>query len=123
VSVITLFDGFACAPFDGRAGDGDVRASHKLDSFGTLRGRFGTTLTPGLMAYATGGLAVGSIRSTVSLADTGFDGDGNPGLVSHTVSKLTRATPGASPTPKPPSAMPLPGRRSSPPAPPARSPA
>jgi opacity protein-like surface antigen len=122
VSVITLFDGFACAPFDGRAGDGDVRASHKLDSFGTLRGRFGTTLTPGLMAYATGGLAVGSIRSTVSLADTGFDGDGNPGLVSHTVSKLTRATPGAV-RHRAAISDAIAGRRSSPPAPPARSPA
>src|SRR5262245_13790674 len=61
---------------------------HKLDAFGTLRGRFGSTITPEVMAYATGGLAVGSIRSTVRLDGTGFDADGNPGLVSHTVSKL-----------------------------------
>ncbi|MGA7487943.1 MAG: TonB-dependent receptor, partial [Xanthobacteraceae bacterium] len=63
---------------------------YKLDSFGTLRGRFGSTITPGLIAYATGGLAVGSIRTTVSLAGTGFDADGNPGLVSNTFSKLTQ---------------------------------
>jgi iron complex outermembrane receptor protein len=63
---------------------------HRLDAFGTLRGRFGTTITPAVMAYATGGLAVGSIRSTVRLDGTGFDADGNPGLVNHTVSKLTQ---------------------------------
>jgi iron complex outermembrane recepter protein len=65
---------------------------HKLDAFGTLRGRFGSTITPEVMAYATGGLAVGSIRSTVRLDGTGFDADGNPGLVSHTVSKLRQKT-------------------------------
>ena len=62
---------------------------HKLDSFGTLRGRFGTTITPDVMVYATGGLAVGSIRSTVRLAGVGFDADGNPGAVSNAVSVLT----------------------------------
>jgi iron complex outermembrane recepter protein len=65
---------------------------HKLDAFGTLRGRFGSTITPEVMAYATGGLAVGSIRSTVRLDGTGFDADGNPGLVNHTVSKLRQKT-------------------------------
>jgi opacity protein-like surface antigen len=62
---------------------------YKLDSFGTLRGRFGTTITPDVMAYATGGLALGSIRSTVRLDGTGFDADGNPVLVSNTSTKLT----------------------------------
>src|SRR2546430_2498701 len=66
--------------------DAPVTASfvqgHKLDSFGTLRGRFGTTITPDVIAYATGGLAVGSIRSTVNLSGTGFDAEGNPGVVS-----------------------------------------
>jgi opacity protein-like surface antigen len=54
--------------------DAPVTASfvqgNKLDSFGTLRARFGTTVTPDLIAYATGGLAVGSIRTTVNLAGT-----------------------------------------------------
>ena len=63
---------------------------HKLDSFGTLRGRFGTTITPDVMVYATGGLAVGSIRSTVRLAGVGFDADGNPGAVSNAASVLTQ---------------------------------
>ena len=42
------------------------------------------------MAYATGGLAVGSIRSTVRLSGVGFDADGNPGAVSNAVSVLTQ---------------------------------
>jgi opacity protein-like surface antigen len=73
--------------------DAPVTASfvqgHKLDSFGTLRGRLGTTITPDVMAYATGGLAVGSIRTSVSLSGTGFDADGNPGVVSAPFSVLT----------------------------------
>ena len=63
---------------------------HKFDSFGTLARTLRLDHHAGLMAYATGGLAVGSIRSTVSLAGTGFDADGNPGLVSNTFSKLTQ---------------------------------
>ena len=78
---ITDFDAPVTATFD---------QGHKLDSFGTLRGRFGTTITPDVMAYATGGLAVGSIRSTVRLAGVGFDADGNPGAVSNAVSVLTQ---------------------------------
>jgi iron complex outermembrane receptor protein len=65
--------------------DAPVTASfiqgHKLDSFGTVRGRVGTTITPDVIAYATGGLAVGSIRTTVNLSGIGFDADGNPGVI------------------------------------------
>src|SRR6516165_4962290 len=50
----------------------------KLDSFGTLRGRLGTTVTPDVIAYATGGLAVGAIRTAITLSGVGFDADGNP---------------------------------------------
>jgi len=50
----------------------------KLDSFGTLRGRLGTTITPDVIAYATGGLAIGSIRTAITLSGVGFDADGNP---------------------------------------------
>jgi len=80
---IVDFDAPVTATFD---------QGHKLDSFGTLRGRFGTTLTPDVMAYATGGLAVGSIRSTVRLSGVGFDADGNPGAVINAVSVLTQKT-------------------------------
>jgi iron complex outermembrane receptor protein len=50
----------------------------KLDSFGTLRGRLGTTITPDVIAYATGGLAVGAIRTAITLSGVGFDANGNP---------------------------------------------
>jgi iron complex outermembrane recepter protein len=56
----------------------DFVQGHKLDSFGTLRGRLGTTITPDVIAYATGGLAVGSIRTAITLSGAGFDADGNP---------------------------------------------
>ena len=35
-----------------------------MGSFGTLRARLGTTVTPDVMAYATGGLAVASIKTS-----------------------------------------------------------
>jgi iron complex outermembrane receptor protein len=79
-SGIVDFDAPVTANFD---------QGHKLDSFGTLRGRFGTTLTPEIIAYATGGLAVGSIRTTARLSGTGFDADGNPVAVSTSASALT----------------------------------
>jgi iron complex outermembrane receptor protein len=59
---------------------------HRLGSFGTLRARLGTTVTPDIMAYATGGLAVASIKTSgvvngSSLAVTPVvDADGNPVL-------------------------------------------
>jgi iron complex outermembrane recepter protein len=61
----------------------------KLDSFGTLRGRFGTTVTPEVMVYGTGGLAVSSIRSTATLSGTGLDAAGTPFLISNNASTLT----------------------------------
>jgi outer membrane immunogenic protein len=36
----------------------------KLSWFGTVRGRIGPTLTPTILAYLTGGLAYGEVRST-----------------------------------------------------------
>jgi iron complex outermembrane recepter protein len=72
--------------------DAPVTASfvqgNKLDSFGTLRARFGTTITPDLIAYATGGLAVGSIRTTVNLSGIAVDADGNINAVTAPVSVL-----------------------------------
>lgn len=38
-----------------------------LEYLGTLRGRFGFTVTPTLLAYATGGLAYGGLESSVSI--------------------------------------------------------
>jgi outer membrane immunogenic protein len=38
--------------------------SASLDWFGTLRGRIGPTITPTILAYVTGGLAYGEVRTT-----------------------------------------------------------
>jgi iron complex outermembrane receptor protein len=79
-STITGFDAPVLASFD---------QGPKLDSFGTLRGRFGTTVTPEVMVYGTGGLAVGSIRSTVTLSGTAVDANGIPFAISNNASVLT----------------------------------
>jgi outer membrane immunogenic protein len=41
-------------------------SSQKLSWFGTLRGRLGTTVTPGLLLYATGGLAYGQTEASAN---------------------------------------------------------
>ena len=64
----------------GVIGDPSVQAifeqSQKLEWFATLRGRLGATVTPGAVAYVTGGLAVGEVMTAGTVF--GFDGDGNP---------------------------------------------
>jgi len=83
--------GAICNPALGAVGiDAPVTArfdqGHRLGSFGTLRARLGTTVTPDVMAYATGGLAVASIKTSgvvngSSLVVTPVvDADGNPVL-------------------------------------------
>lgn len=42
--------------------------SQKIEAFGTFRGRVGWLVTPEVLLYGTGGLAVGSVRSALSLA-------------------------------------------------------
>jgi opacity protein-like surface antigen/outer membrane receptor protein involved in Fe transport len=50
--------------------------NQKLEWFGTLRARFGATVTPGALVYVTGGAAV---ASTITSGDMfGFDPNGNP---------------------------------------------
>jgi outer membrane immunogenic protein len=54
----------------------------KLEWFGTVRGRLGTTLSPGFLLYVTGGLAYGEVRSS---ANTFFGAANNyPASVSTT---------------------------------------
>src|SRR5882757_3006456 len=48
----------------------------KLEWFATLRARLGATITPGALAYVTGGLAVAEIMTAGTVF--GFDPDGNP---------------------------------------------
>jgi outer membrane immunogenic protein len=42
----------------------------KNDWLGTLRGRFGVTVTPSFLLYATGGLAFGQVRSATAVSFT-----------------------------------------------------
>ena len=63
----------ALAPADAPV---NVTLDHKLAWFGTLRGRFGTTIVPDLLAYVTAGVALGDI--TIAGTHAGFDGAGNP---------------------------------------------
>jgi outer membrane immunogenic protein len=42
--------------------------SQKLEWFGTVRGRIGSTLTPTVLVYATGGLAYGEVKSSDTIA-------------------------------------------------------
>jgi outer membrane immunogenic protein len=48
----------------------------KLEWFTTLRGRLGVTVTPDVLTYVTGGLAVGEVMTAGTVF--GFDGEGNP---------------------------------------------
>lgn len=57
-SLTTNIPGFA---------DQEGRYSADLDWFGTLRLRLGTTLTPSLLGYLTGGVAVGGVQQNYSL--------------------------------------------------------
>jgi opacity protein-like surface antigen/outer membrane receptor protein involved in Fe transport len=59
-----------------------VDHTHNLDWFGTVRGRLGIAVTPDLLAYGTGGLAVGGIAHSATIAiggnTAGIDANGNP---------------------------------------------
>ena len=64
-----------------------VSFDHGLSWFGTLRGRLGTTITPGLLPYVTAGVAFGEVKTSGTLS--GFDAIGNAfsAPFSHTASK------------------------------------
>jgi opacity protein-like surface antigen len=76
----SLCPGEVCNPaLVGVVADPSVQAvfeqSQKLEWFATLRGRLGAIVTPGAVAYVTGGLAVGEVMTAGTVF--GFDGDGN----------------------------------------------
>lgn len=48
--------------------------SQKLEWFGTFRGRVGTTLTPTLLGYVTGGLAYGEVSTNGAVSGTNITG-------------------------------------------------
>jgi len=73
---------------------GSASESHKLDFFGTVRGRLGFTPSDDrLLVYATGGLAYGHVRSTTTLSDQFIYGNGsvslfNPGTITGSASAM-----------------------------------
>src|SRR5215212_8552299 len=44
-----------------------ITSSEKLSWFGTVRGRFGVTISPDLLLYATGGLAYGQVDNSANV--------------------------------------------------------
>src|SRR5262249_59917786 len=85
--------GAICSPTfgDGAPVTASFDRAQKLDWFGTVRGRLGATVTPETVAYVTGGLAVGEIKTTgtglgISPVDTKCDPNPTPvgvGLYDH----------------------------------------
>jgi opacity protein-like surface antigen len=76
---------FICPGAICNPGIGDLATSfdraQTLDWFGTVRGRLGATVTPETMAYLTGGLALGEIKTAGIVAGFSlFDSSGNPNI-------------------------------------------
>lgn len=80
-----------------------LSTSKSLDYLGTLRGRAGYLVTPTLLAYATGGLAYGQVRSGTSIYQDQFTPGGSfttspvVGPPDTTSSPPTRSTPSQPP--------------------------
>jgi outer membrane immunogenic protein len=47
-----------------------ITTSRGLDYIGTIRGRVGATVTPGMLLYVTGGLAYGGVKSSTTIGQT-----------------------------------------------------
>lgn len=61
---------------------GTAALETKVDALGTLRGRLGYALAPTLLPYATGGLAWGYVKNTVTVSGSHYDiGGGLPGTL------------------------------------------
>jgi outer membrane immunogenic protein len=56
-----------------------IRGSKQLDYFGTLRARFGYLVSPTFLAYGTGGLAYGGVKTSTSIGQTNNDCSFTPG--------------------------------------------
>jgi outer membrane immunogenic protein len=79
----------------GHAGDtaaGNVLAlpvtsslSEKIEWFGTVRGRIGPTIAPTILAYVTGGLAYGEVKTTETIAGTNITNPGGQGVNGGTI--------------------------------------
>jgi outer membrane immunogenic protein len=47
-----------------------ITTSRSLDYIGTIRGRLGAAVTPGMLLYVTGGLAYGGVKSSTTIGQT-----------------------------------------------------
>jgi outer membrane immunogenic protein len=65
------------APFNVAALPVTNSLSENIDWFGTVRGRIGPTITPTILAYVTGGLAYGEVKSTDTVSGTIITGAPN----------------------------------------------
>jgi outer membrane immunogenic protein len=72
--------------------------SEKIEWFGTVRGRIGPTITPTILAYVTGGLAYGEVRTTNTVSGTNITNPGGQGVDGGTVSTPVTASFGNSST-------------------------
>jgi outer membrane immunogenic protein len=62
------------APFNVAALPVNESLNQKLEWFGTVRGRIGPTITPTFLAYVTGGLAYGEVKSFETVSGTNIVG-------------------------------------------------
>ncbi len=62
------------APFNTPGLPVNFDLSHKLEWFGTVRGRVGMTVTPTVLAYVTGGLAYGEVSTYGAFSGTNITG-------------------------------------------------
>ena len=76
----SLCPGAICNPGIGFDAPVTLDHTHNLDWFGTVRGRLGVAVSPDLVAYGTGGLAVGGIAHAANIGGVvaGVDANGNP---------------------------------------------
>ena len=72
----------------GGAAFGSVAASQRVDWYGTLRGRLGFLVTPSWLLYATGGLAYGGVKSSLSYFD--INHQGHPGLLAGGITNFSQ---------------------------------
>jgi outer membrane immunogenic protein len=62
------------APFNTPGMPVNFGIDQKLEWFGTVRGRAGTTFTPTILGYVTGGLAYGEVRTSAGVSGTNITG-------------------------------------------------
>ena len=72
-----------------------ANANSRVDWFGTLRGRLGFTVTPAFLLYATGGLAYGGVKNSVTPVFVNVTGGSLLGVTTSTNSTKLGWTVGA----------------------------